>query len=61
MNPLMGFKVRTLGVNFCAARKITVVDSTLLQLGIVASVVLDCNNEKFNYFYNFNFFIKKLS
>lgn len=41
MNPLMGFQVRAFCVDFGAAREITVVDATFLQLGIVASVVFN--------------------
>lgn len=41
MNPLMGLEVRTLGVDFGAARKITMVDATLLQLWIITSIILD--------------------
>ena len=42
VNPLVSFQMWTLGVDFGAAGEITVVDPTLLQFGIVASVILDC-------------------
>lgn len=41
MNPLMGFQVWALRVDFGAAGEIAVVDPSFLQFGIIASIIFN--------------------
>jgi hypothetical protein len=56
MDPLMGFEVRGLRVDFGTSREVTVMHPSLLKFGVVSSVVLlnrkegcSCNGKAFSH------------